>query len=108
MSLFVRCFCSNVENGTLIPTGGVLGESSDGNDEISSLRWKNSVGGGPRVESDSNVGNGTSIPIGGALGESTDSDAYDEPSFLSWKSSGDAIRSRNQAESLGVYESTYD
>ena len=94
LSLFVECFCSNVK------------ESFDGNGKLSSLRWKSSVEGDPKVESGSNVGNGTSIPTGGALGESTD--VYDELSSLSWKSSGNAIRRRNQAESLGVYESTYN
>lgn len=75
-------------------------------DELSSLKWKSSGEGDPKVESGSNVGNDRSIPTGGALGES--SDAYDELSSLSWKNSGDAIRSRNQADSLGVYESTYN
>jgi hypothetical protein len=100
MAGIVVCFCSNVENGVLIPTGGALEESSNGNDELSSLRWKNSVGVDPKVDSGSNVGNGTSIPTGGVR-ESTD--AYDELSSRSWKSSGEAIRKRNQAESLGVY-----
>ena len=41
MSL-VGCFCSNVDNGTSIPTGGTLGESSDAYDELSSFSWKSS------------------------------------------------------------------
>jgi hypothetical protein len=103
LSLFVVCFCSNVENGVLIPIGGALEESSDGNDELSSLRWKNSVGVDPKVDSGSNAG--IDVPTGGVK-DSTD--AYDELSSLSWKSSGEGIRKRNQAESLGVYKSTYN
>jgi hypothetical protein len=86
LSFFVGCFCSKVGNDTSIPTGGA---SSDVYDvELSSLSWKSSVGGDPKVESGSNVGNGTSIlPVAcGALRES--SDAYDEPFSVSWKSSG--------------------
>ena len=82
----VNGFCSNVGNGTSISTDGAPGESTDANDELSSLSWKSSVGGDPKLESGSNVGNGMSIPTGGVLEES--SDAYDELSSLSCKSSG--------------------
>ena len=88
-----------------IPTDGALGESN-AYDELSSLNWKSSGEGDPKVESDSNVGNGTSISTDGALVESTD--VYDELSSLSWKSSGDAIRRRYQAESLGIYGWTHN
>ena len=97
LSLFVGCFCSNV---TSIPTDDGALESSGAYDELSSLNWKSSGEGDPKLESDSNVGNGTSIPTGGALRESTG--GYDELSSLSWKNSGDAIRRRDQAECIDV------
>ena len=105
LSLLVDCFCSNVGNVTSIPTDGALGESSGAYDELSSLNWKRSGEGDPKLESCSNVGNasGTSIPTGGASRGSTD--GYDELSSLSWKNSGEAIRRRDQAECIGVYDS---
>ena len=55
LSLFVGCFCSNVGNGTSvfasIPTGRVLGESSNTYDELSSLSWNSSGGDDPKLES---------------------------------------------------------
>jgi hypothetical protein len=94
LSLFVDFFCSYV---TSIPTDdGALEESSGAYDELSSLNWKSSEEGDPKVESGSKFGNGTSISTGGVLRESTD--AYDELSSLSWKSSGDAIRSGIRGE----------
>lgn len=60
------------------------------------------MGGDPKVESGSNVGNGTSIPIGGALSLGESSDAYDEPSSLSWRKAVEqTIRRWNQSESHG-------
>jgi hypothetical protein len=53
-SIFVGFFSSNVGDDTSIPTGGALGESSNGYDELPSLSSKNSVGGDPKVESGSN------------------------------------------------------
>ena len=47
LSLFVSCFRLNVGNGKSIPTGGTPGKSSDAHDELSSLGWKSSGGGGP-------------------------------------------------------------
>lgn len=55
LSLFLGCFCSNVGNGTSIPTGGALGKSSDAYVELSSLNGKNSGGGDPKVESGGNL-----------------------------------------------------
>ena len=106
LSLLVDCFCSNVGNVTSIPTDdGALGESSGAYDELSSLNWKRSGEGDPKLESNSNVENssGTSIPTGGAVRGPTD--AYDELSSLSWKKSGDQIRRRDQAECIGVCDS---
>ena len=52
LSLVVSgCFSSNVGNGTSIPTGGALGESSDAYDELSSLGWNSSGRGNPKVGS---------------------------------------------------------
>ena len=41
-----------VGNGTSIPTSGALGGSSDAYDVLSSLSWKSSGRGDPKVESD--------------------------------------------------------
>lgn len=51
LSLFIGCFCSNIGIGTSIPTGGAPGKSSDAYDEFSSLSWKGSEEGEPKVES---------------------------------------------------------
>lgn len=74
---------------------------------VSSLNWKGSGPGegDPKAESGSYLRNGMSIPTDGALGETID--AYDELTALSWKSSWDAFRRHNQADSLDVYELTY-
>ena len=50
LPLFFGCFCSN-ENGTSIPTGGALGESSNAYDELSSLGWNSSGGGNSKEKS---------------------------------------------------------
>ena len=51
LSPFVGCFCSNVGNGTSIPTGGAVGESTDAYDKLSSLSWNSSGEDDPKVES---------------------------------------------------------